>query len=112
MRRIECASVQGVIFLTEAQYQAKLIKKLEVMFPGCVVLRNDPAWQQGILDLLILWREFWASLEVKTSAKANVQPNQDYFVQRLDDMSFAAFIYPDNETEVLDALQSSFGSRG
>lgn len=98
--------------MTEAQYQAKLIKKLEVMFPGCVVLRNDPAWQQGILDLLILWREFWASLEVKTSAKANVQPNQDYFVQRLDDMSFAAFIYPDNETEVLDALQSSFGSRG
>jgi hypothetical protein len=94
--------------VTESEYQAKLIKKLKSMFPGCVVLKADSSYQQGILDLLILWGDQWASLEVKSSASSDVQPNQIYYVQRLDDMSFAAFIYPENEQEVLSALQQAF----
>lgn len=92
----------------ENQYQTKLIKKLEKMFPGCVILKNDPTYQQGILDLTILWENNWASLEVKISSSANLQPNQEYYVERLDKMSFAAIIYPDNETEILSALQQAF----
>ncbi len=94
--------------MTENQYQTRLIKKLEKLFPGCVILKNDSSYKQGILDLLILWKECWASLEVKTSASANIQPNQEYYVERLDEMSFAAIIYPENETEVLSALQQAF----
>jgi hypothetical protein len=94
--------------VTENQYQAKLIKRLESRFPGCVVLKNDAAYQQGILDLILLYRDRWASLEVKRSASAPVQPNQDHFVQQLDEMSFAAYIYPENEEEVLNALQQAF----
>jgi hypothetical protein len=94
--------------VTESQYQARLIKKLGRLFPGCIVLKTDANSVQGILDLLILWGENWASLEVKSSASANVQPNQDYYVEKLGEMSFAAYIYPENEEEVLSALQQAF----
>jgi len=93
--------------VTENQYQAKLIKKLERMFPGCVILKNDSGSRQGILDLTLLYGDRWASLEVKRSAIAAVQPNQDYYVRQLDEMSFAAYIYPENEEEVLIALQQA-----
>lgn len=98
--------------MTEAAFQAKLIRKLKRIFPGCVILKNDPQYQQGILDLTILWGEQWAALEVKASHDARRRPNQDYFVRVLDDMSFAAYINPDNEGEVLYALQEAFASRG
>lgn len=94
--------------MTEAAYQAKLIRKLKRIFPGCVILKNDSQYQQGILDLTLLWKRWWAMLEVKASSNARRQPNQDYFVEQLDRMSFAAYIYPENEEEVLLALQDAF----
>lgn len=75
-----------------------------------MILQNDPDKQQGMPDLTMLYGEKWASFEVKRSATAAHQPNQAYFVRKLDDMSFAAFIYPENEEEVLDALQQAFES--
>jgi hypothetical protein len=96
--------------MTENQYQAKLIRKIKKMFPGCVVLKSDSSYLQGVPDLIILWEFNWASLEVKPTAKASRQPNQDYYVEQLDEMSFAAYIYPENEEEVLSALQQAFKS--
>ena len=96
--------------MTENQYQAKLIKKLKRIFPGCLILKTDTSYQQGFPDLLVLWNECWASLEVKPMASASRQPNQDYYVEQLDEMSFAAYIYPENEEEVLSALQQAFES--
>lgn len=97
--------------MTEATYQSRLIRKLKRAFPGCVVLKNDPQYQQGILDLTLLWGWFWAALEVKSSPDARRRPNQDYYVRQLNDMSFAAFICPENEEEVLHALQEAFATR-
>jgi len=94
--------------VTEGQYQSSIIKKLEKMFPGCVILKNDTQHHQGIPDLTILWKRYWAALEVKISADASTQPNQGYYVAQLDSMSFAAYIYPENEEEVLNALQQAF----
>jgi hypothetical protein len=96
--------------MTENQYQTKLIKRIKKMFPGCVVLKTDSGYQQGIPDLIILWEFNWASLEVKPRASADRQPNQNYYVEQLDEMSFAAYIYPENEEEVLSALQQAFES--
>lgn len=96
--------------VTENQYQAKLIVKIKDMFPGCVVLKNDSAYQQGVPDLIILWRKYWASLEVKLRGEFHAQPNQVHFIRMLDEMSFAAFIFPENEEEVLNALQQAFKS--
>lgn len=93
--------------MLESAYQTRVIKKLRRMFPGCVILKNDPNFQQGIPDWLILFGERWAMLEIKAHASARRQPNQDYYVESLDQMSFAAFIYPENEREVLDDLQQA-----
>lgn len=97
--------------MTESKYQAGLIKRIKIRFPGCVVLKNDANYQQGIPDLTILFRNKWAMLEVKDSLKALRQPNQEYYIRQLDELSFAAFIDPDNEEDVLDALQEAFRPR-
>jgi len=91
--------------MRESNYQAQLIKKLRRMFPGCFILKNDATHIQGIPDLTIIFGDRWAMLEVKSSADADEQPNQRYHVQTLSDMSFAAFIFPENEGEVLYELQ-------
>jgi hypothetical protein len=98
--------------VTENRYQAKLIKKLKEMFPGCVIMKSTSEYQQGLPDLFILFNDFWAALEVKATVDAIEQPNQRYFVEQLDGMSFAAFIYPENEAEVLNALQQTFEISG
>jgi hypothetical protein len=91
----------------ESKFQAELIKELKDMFPGCVVLKNDPNYIQGIPDLTIFYNYRWATLEVKKSKNAPHQPNQDYYVDMMDRMSFSAFIYPENKEEVLRELQQS-----
>lgn len=96
--------------MIESQYQSNLIKKLKKMFPGCQVLKNDPSHQQGMLDLTILYNDRWAMLEVKMSPNSPLQPNQEHFVNQLDEMSFAAIIHPQNEEDVLNALQEAFNS--
>lgn len=94
----------------ENVYQGKLIKKLKTMFPGCIISKLDSSHIQGIPDLLILFKDKWAILEVKKNEKAKHRPNQDYYVEKLNNMSFSAFIYPENEKEVLDELSATFQS--
>lgn len=96
----------------EASYQRKLVQKIERLFPGCLVIKNDPHITQGIPDLLVLFNDRWGMLEVKKSDNAKVQPNQAHYVQHYGDMSFAAFICPENEDEVLNELQSALRPGG
>lgn len=99
--------------LKENVYQHDLRKRIEDRFPGCIVLKNDEQMCQGIFDLTVLYGESYAALEVKRSAKEMLypEPNQEYYLNQVLDMGgFAAFIYPENEEEVLDALQRSFES--
>lgn len=91
--------------MTEAQYQSELIRKLRLLFPDCVILKNDPGYLQGVPDLVIFHGDRYAFLEVKIRANAPTRPNQVYWVRQLNAMSFAAFVYPSNEEEVLSALQ-------
>lgn len=89
----------------ERDYQPKLIKKIKTIFPDAFVFKMDPNYIQGIPDLLILENDKWAMLETKRSSKASHRPNQEYYIDILDRMSFASFIYPENEEEVLYELQ-------
>ena len=98
------------IFMKENEFQARLIKKLKTRFPGCIILKNDPTYIQGIPDLIVLHEGKWAALECKRSEKAKHQPNQEHYVGVMNDMSFARFIFPENEEEVLDEIQSTFQS--
>ena len=97
--------------MNEQAYQAKLVKKILNILPGCFILKNDPSEAQGIPDLLILHNDRWGMLEVKMSGTSHIQPNQEYYVDMFNDMSFCAFIYPENENEVLDDLQSTLGAK-
>lgn len=94
----------------ERDFQAKLIKEVKERFPGSIVLKNDSSYIQGIPDLLVLYRDKWASLEVKRSTKASRRPNQKYYVDLMDEMSFSRFICPENKEEVLHELESTFRS--
>jgi hypothetical protein len=87
--------------MLERDYQAKLIRKIYDMFPGCFVLKNDATYRQGFPDLLILNGNKWVALEVKNSRKAPHQPNQDYYIEVLGKISYAAVIFPENEEEIL-----------
>ena len=95
----------------ESKFQAELIEDLRALFPGCIILKNDANYLQGFPDLLILFENKWAALEVKANAKSKHQPNQDYYVDRLERMSFATFVYPENREAVLVELQSALQSR-
>lgn len=95
--------------MNESKYQAKLINKLRVLLPGCFILKNDPQYIQGVPDILVLYEDKWAALEIKFSYEASIQPNQKYYISLLHDMSFASFINPENEEDVLYDLQLAFG---
>lgn len=97
--------------MLENKFKTNLVNELEERFPGCIVVHLDPNEIQGIPDLLVLYENKWAALEGKKSSTERHQPNQDYYVDLMNRMSFAAFIYPENKEEVLYELQKAFCSR-
>lgn len=92
----------------ENRFQANLIKEIEQRLPGCIVTKLDANYIQGIPDLLILYKDKWATLECKKASGSPHRPNQDYYVGVMKDMSYSAFIFPENKEEVLDEMERSF----
>lgn len=89
----------------ERDFQGKvLIPEIKRRLPGCIVLKNDADYIQGIPDLTVFYRDRWAMLEVKKSASSKHRPNQDIWVEKTNNMSFAEFVYPENKDEVLDRM--------
>lgn len=99
----------------ESDFQRDVIRKLKHQYPGCLVLKNDPTYIQGIPDLLVLHGRHWVALECKRS-KADFRrslkknKNQKHYVDKMNGMSYASFIYPENEEEVLNEVQSALQS--
>ena len=96
--------------MLENKFKTNLIKEIKERLPGCMVLHLDPNEKQGIPDLLVLYNDKWAALEGKKSANATHRPNQDYYVDLMNEMSFAAFVCPENRKEILDELQFALKS--
>lgn len=94
--------------MLENDFKTKLIKEIEQRIPGSMVFHLNPNEKQGIPDLLVLYEDKWAALEGKKDKKAKHRPNQDYYNNLMNDMSFSRFIYPENKEEVLDAMERSF----
>lgn len=95
----------------ESKFQAELIKELEALYPDCVILKNDPNYKQGFPDLTIFYKDRWAVLECKRSEDEHHQPNQDYYVEKLNGMSYSSFIFPENKEKVLNDLEQAFKPR-
>lgn len=94
--------------MKESSFQGKLIKKLKLLYPGCLIFKTDPDYLQGSPDLLVLYENHWVALECKRSTNAAKQNNQPYYIDKMNKMSFAAFVSPENEKEVLDGIESTF----
>ena len=94
--------------MLESKFQSQLIRKIKNEFPGCMVLKNDPTYLQGVPDLTVFCGNKWAALEVKKSKNASHRPNQNYYVDKMNQMSYAKFVYPENEKEVLAELHKKF----
>ena len=90
--------------MRETKFQSKLKEEIKTLLPGCIITKLDANDIQGIPDLLILYKNKWATLENKRSEKAHKQPNQEYYVNKMNDMSFSRFIYPENKDKVLNEL--------
>lgn len=91
----------------ERDFQAQLIKDIKALLPGAIVWKNDTSYQQGIPDLTIFYGDRWAVLECKAHARARRQPNQPWYIQTMNGMSYAAFIHPGNKEEILNEIQQA-----
>lgn len=96
--------------MTETEFKYSLVSEIEKRLPGAIVTKLDPSFIQGIPDLLILWNDKWATLEVKKSIRERKKPrpNQEYYVNLMNEMSFSSFIFPENKEEVLHDLEEAF----
>lgn len=92
----------------ESKFQKELMDKIRDRYPDCVILKNDSSYIQGFPDWTILYKDKWAVLEAKRAKNATKQPNQEYYVNKLNSMSFSRFVYPENSDEVLDAITKYF----
>ncbi len=92
----------------EGKFQDKLLVDLKALFPGCLIMKNDANYRQGIPDLLILFKDRWALLEVKKSDREKPRPNQPWYVAFAERNSFGAFIYPENRDLVIEELSEFF----
>lgn len=96
--------------MLESEFQSSVIRELKLRFPDCFVLKNDANYIQGVPDLIILYKDKWAMLECKRSKTASVRPNQLYYVDMFNSMSFSRIIFPENREEVFNELESAFKS--
>ena len=90
----------------ESEFQTRLIHRLESMFPNAIIYKTSPYAPQGFPDITICHDSgLWAYLECKADRNAKRQPNQEWYVGKLNLCGFDSFIYPDNEEEVLNGLK-------
>lgn len=92
----------------ESEFARNLKKDLSDLFPGCIILKQNANMRQGIPDLLVLYEDKWAALETKRAKDSDLQVNQDWYQEKMSDMSFSAFVNPQNRDEVLNDLQQAF----
>lgn len=96
--------------MTENKWKQNLVNRIKKDLPGSMIFHLNPNELQGAPDLLILYKDKWATLEGKKDSKASRRKHQDYYVDKMDNMSFSRFIYPENEEEVLDELYATLQS--
>ena len=89
----------------ESRFQSRVLRDLREEYPRSLILKIDTSYHPGTPDRLILNEDRWATLEFKRSANAAKQPNQEYFVELMNRMSYSSFIFPENEREVLRELE-------
>lgn len=94
--------------MKESQFQLQLKKEIKERLPNAIIKKMEGS--QGFPDLLILNGNKWAALECKVSGNAHHQPNQDHYISKMNSMSYASFIFPENKEEVLNEVYKTLES--
>lgn len=91
--------------MKESAFQQLVIKWLRAK--GCVVLKyqQNATTRASIPDILFLKEGFWGAIEVKKSKTAKYRPGQKETVAKMDAMSWATVVYPENWPEVQKELE-------
>lgn len=97
--------------MLESKFQRELKQDIKDLFPGCIILKNDANYKPGFPDLLILFNDRWAVLEVKADRTSPYRPNQEYYLGLCGEMSYAATVYEENKEDVLHDLQLALRPR-
>lgn len=100
----------------ERDYKPELMARIKNRFSSFGEVRfqhNDPnaPASQGIPDLTVFIGPTWSLLETKRSAKSKKRPNQDWWIDFWSRTTFCSVIFPENEEEVLNALERSLAAR-
>ena len=94
--------------ILESDFQKVLMDEIRKRYPGCMIMKNDPNYIQGVPDWTILYKDKWVVLEAKREQDADKQPNQEYYVDKLNYMSYSNFVYPENRDQVLRDIEKIF----
>lgn len=92
----------------ERNFQAVILNRIRNRIPGIIISKGDDA--QGHPDWSFYYCGKTAFLEFKDSANSPFQPNQEFYIQYINDTGgFARVIYPENEREVMNEFYKFFG---
>lgn len=91
--------------MKETKFEKYLVDKIHREFPGSFVIKTDPSYLQGFPDRLILYNTRWACFEVKRTINSPFQPNQQYYIDLLNQMSFATVVSPETQEDFFDEIQ-------
>ena len=91
--------------MKEADFQSKIVKWLRSK--GCMVLKyqQNATTRAGIPDIIFLKEGFWGAIEVKKSKTAKFRPGQKEMVAKMNEMSWAKAVYPENFDETKKELE-------
>jgi hypothetical protein len=92
----------------EKKFEKDFIDRLKEEFPGCEIIKGNSAMRQGVPDRLLLWEDHWAFLEFKREEGSDREENQEYYIEKFNDMSYASFVEPSNADEVISEIQQAF----
>ena len=95
--------------MKEADFQSKIVKWLRSK--GCMVLKyqQNATTRAGIPDIIFLKEGFWGAIEVKKSKTAKYRPGQKEMVAKMNEMSWAKAVYPENWDETKKELEVILG---
>lgn len=94
----------------ESKFQKEFTDALEEKFPGCLIIKGNSSYRQGLPDWLMLHQDNWAAFEIKRNKNAKRSDSQSYYVNKMNDMSYASFVDPENYREVISEVQQTLGA--
>jgi len=93
--------------MLESRFKRKTLKRISERLSGINLDFIHPN-RRSQPDVIILGPKVWAALEFKKEKNSNKQPNQVFYVSRMNEQSYARFVHPGNVEGVLDELEQLF----